>query len=175
MLQPGDQAKLIFRFESDDPDAPNAERMWVEIKSTSGTRFDGVLDNDPVYIEDIECGEPISFEEKHIIQVSIDDPVPSEVEKYIARCYVSHRILHDGNGVGYFYREEPDNEKDSGWRFLSGDESDEYVDDSDNISFVSLGALLRADDSVLELLESPIGTQFALDPRSRSFVSLGDD
>ncbi len=29
-LQVGNQAKLIFEFKSDDPEAPRAERMWVE-------------------------------------------------------------------------------------------------------------------------------------------------
>jgi hypothetical protein len=38
------------------------------------------------------------------------------------------------------YREDPDNEKGSGWRFTANDESDEYVDAAANIAYVSLGA-----------------------------------
>lgn len=174
LLRPKDEVKLIFRFDSDNPEAPNAERMWVEIKKISGANFEGVLDNSPEYIADLKCGDPLTFQEKHIIQVSIDDPVPSETDKYVARCFVSHRVLKDGQKVGYCYREEPDNDKDSGWRFMSGDESDAYVDDPGNISFVSLGALLREDDSPLKLLESPVGSAFAVDPRTGAFVSVAN-
>ena len=49
---------------------------------------------------------------------------------------------------------------DTGWRILSGDASDEYMDDSENISLVSLGAVLSRDDSFIDLLESEIGTSF---------------
>lgn len=175
LLRPEDGVKLIFRFDSDDPESPSAERMWVEVKKISGSKFEGVLDNDPAYITDLKCGDPLTFTEKHIIQVSIDDPVPSETDKYIARCFVSHRVLYEGQKVGYCYRQEPDNDKDGGWRFLSGDESDEYVDDPDNISFVSLGALLREDDSPLKLLESPFGSAFAVDSESGAFVSVASE
>lgn len=36
MLKPKDEAKLIFRFDGDDPGVPNAERMWVGITGISG-------------------------------------------------------------------------------------------------------------------------------------------
>jgi hypothetical protein len=31
VLMPEDEVKLIFRFDSDDPETQNAKRMWVEI------------------------------------------------------------------------------------------------------------------------------------------------
>lgn len=46
-------------------------------------------------------------------------------------CFASDRITVDGARVGYMYREAPDFPKDSGWRLLAGDESDEYMDDAD--------------------------------------------
>jgi len=174
LLQASDEAKLIFRFDSDDPESPNAERMWVEIKQVSGNGFKGVLDNDPVYIKDLSCGDPIEFEERHIIQISIDDPVPSKTDKFLPRCFVTRRILHDGCKIGYLYREEPDCEEDSGWRFMAGDESEEYMDDTDNIFFVSLGAVLREDDSVLDLLGSAAGSSFERDGSAGRFVAIGD-
>ena len=48
-------------------------------------------------------------------------------------CFASDRIMVDGLPVGYMYREEPDRHVDSGWRFLSGDESQVYVDDPDRL------------------------------------------
>ena len=171
LLSPGDEVKLIFDFESDDPDAPGAERMWVEIKEIKGKKFKGVLDNEPAHIEDLKCGDPIDFEEKHIIQLSIDDPVPSKVDKYLPRCFVTNRVLYDGAAIGYLYREQPDVEEDSGWRIVCGDESEEYMDSSDNINFVSLGAVLNKDDRIIDLLDAPVGTVFEYDPSKKAFVS----
>jgi hypothetical protein len=174
LLKPEDEVKLIFRFDSDDPEAPNAERMWVEITEISGQRFEGVLDNDPAYIKDLKCGDPVSFKEEHIIQVSIDDPVPSETDKYLPRCLVSQRIMKDGQRVGWLYRQEPDRENDSGWRVFCGDESDDYANDVDNICVVSLGAVLREDDNILELLDSPAGSAFEFDSSVGKFVPVED-
>ena len=174
LLKPGDEVKLIFDFESNDPDAPNAERMWVEIKGIRRKKFDGILDNDPAYIADLKCGDPVTFAEKHIIQLSIDDPVPSKTDKYLPRCFVTHRVLYDGEPVGYLYREEPDNDEDSGWRIMCGDESEKYMDSPDNISFVSLGAVLREDDRIVDLLEEPIGSAFEFDSETESFVRVDD-
>ena len=52
-LKAGNQAKLIFEFESDDPEAPRAERMWVEITAVEDGKFSGYLDNDPAFIRDL--------------------------------------------------------------------------------------------------------------------------
>lgn len=174
LLKPGDQVKLIFEFDSDDPEAPGAERMWVDVTEITGQHFGGTLDNDPVHIQDLLCGDPISFSPKHIIQVSIDDPVPNKTDQYLPRCFVTHRVLYDGLGVGYLYREEPDTEDDSGWRILCGDESEAYMDASDSISYVSLGAVLQEDDRIVHLLEAPIGSAFAFDDISRAFIPAGD-
>jgi len=162
-LEPGNQAKLIFRFDSDDADAPQAERMWVEITEVSGDGFAGYLDNDPAYIKDLKYRDPLQFKECHIIDTDLDDPVTSITEKYIKRCFVTNNILYEGESVGYLYREAPDDESDSGWRLSTGLESEEYMDNADNISYVSLGAVLREDDSFVDLLDSDIGVEFGRD------------
>lgn len=170
-LKAGNQAKLIFEFESKDPEAPRAERMWVEITEVTQNDFSGYLDNDPAYIKDLKYKDPIKFNECHIIDTDLDDPVPSITDKYIKRCFVTNNILYEGQLVGYLYREEPDKDDDSGWRFATGSESDEYMDDSNNISYVSLGAVLREDDSFVDLLEREEGVAFAKDEEG-NFVEL---
>jgi len=50
------------------------------------------------------------------------------------------------------------------------DETDEYMTDSNNISFVSLGAVLSKDDSVLHLLDEGEGSAFKRDETSGRFV-----
>jgi hypothetical protein len=168
-LVPGDHVKLIFLFDSDDSKAPRAERMWVTIDSVEATTYIGTLDNEPRYIADLEIGETIVFEERHIIDTDRNDPVPSIVDKYAKRCFVTRRVLYDGEPAGYLYREEPDEDEDSGWRITAGDESQAYMDDSSNIAVVSLGAVLREDDSIVKLLDAPVGTAYVLSPETGDF------
>ncbi len=170
-LKAGNQAKLIFEFESDDPDAPSAERMWVAITDVSNGRFTGYLDNDPVWIKDLKHKDLVEFSECHVIDTDLDDPIPSITEKYTKRCFVTNNILYEGRKVGYLYREDPDYDDDSGWRFTAGDETDEYRDDASNCSYVSLGAVLGQDDSILSLLERESGAAFARD-EGGSFIEL---
>jgi hypothetical protein len=160
LLRPGNLVKLIFAFQSDNPKAPRAERMWVRIERIESGLFAGKLGNDPRYIEDLKCGDDVEFEARHVIQTDIDDPVPDPTKPYWPRCFVSRRVLYDGVRVGYLYRESPDGDKDSGWRMMAGDESDEYINDSGNLSFVSLGAVLRVDASIVGLLETPAPCAF---------------
>src|SRR5215831_15426900 len=50
-------------------------------------------------------------------------------------CLASDMITVHGHPVGFMYREEPDNELDSGWRFFAGSESQEYCDDPPILNF----------------------------------------
>jgi hypothetical protein len=168
-IRPGENVKLIFHFDSDDPAAPRAERMWVVVDSIDGTGgFTGRLDNQPRWIKDLEPGDPVEFRDVHIINTEHDSPY-NLVNQYLPRCYVTQRVLREGARVGYLYREEPDNERDSGWRLTAGDEPAGYMDEPGNIAFVSLGAVLNRDDSFLPLLENSAGSAFARDPQTGQF------
>lgn len=166
----GEVVKLIFRGQGDDADDVYVERMWVIVDVVHpGNRFEGRLDNDPYNIRGLQAGDPVSFEARHIIDTAHQDPLDFTA-KYVKRAFVTHRILRDGQPICFLYREEPDDEQDSGWRFTAGDETDEYMDDANNISYVSLGAVLSKDDSVLHLLDEPEGSAFKRDEASGRFV-----
>jgi hypothetical protein len=169
---PGEVVKLIFAFESDDPKAPGAERMWVVVDEVDGAgSFKGRLNNVPYHIQDLKLDDPVRFQACHIINTEHDDD-DNLVNRYLQRCFVTRRVLYDGERVGYLYREEPDNEEDSGWRITANDESEEYMDSADNIAFVSLGGVLSRDDSILELLDSPAGSAFVRDETTGRFVPV---
>lgn len=155
LLRPGDLVKLIFMFESQNPEAPRAERMWVRITHLEENRFRGELDNDPLYIGDLKYGDPVEFEARHVIQASVDDPRPDPTAPYWPRCFVTHRVLRNAAPAGYLYREPPEHEDDSGWRITAGDETDDYMDNASNSAYVSLGAVLSKDDSFRDLLATP--------------------
>jgi len=175
LVMPGEDVKLIFKFESDDPEAPGAERMWVLVDEIcDGNRFKGRLNNQPRYILDLKPDDPVEFEACHIINTEHDDH-NNLVERYIKRCFVTKRVLNEGYKVGYLYREEPDEERDSGWRITSNTEPDEYMDDGANIAYVSLGAVLSKDDSFVSLLEHQTGAAFIRDESTGQFIAVPDD
>lgn len=170
-VRPGETVKLIFVFDSEDPNAPRAERMWVVVDSIEPDgKFAGRLNNHPAWIKDLKLDDLVVFDASHIINTEHDDD-DNLVERYIKRCYVTNRILREGAKVGYLYREAPDNERDSGWRITANDESDEYMSESKNFAFVSLGAVLSRDDSFVHLLDAPEGSAFAFDVRTKSFIA----
>ena len=173
LLRPGNRVKLIFAFESDDPAPARAERMWVRISHIEGERFHGALNNDPLYIHDLEHTDPVEFEARHIIETDVDDPRPDPTAPYWPRCFVTKRVLDDGERVDYLYREPPDSEDDSGWRILAGDETDEYMDDPGNIAYVSLGAVLSKDDSFRDLLDTPAPCAYWRDAETGRFDPTG--
>jgi hypothetical protein len=47
------------------------------------------------------------------------------------------------------------------------------MSDSDNVAYVSLGAVLSRDDSFKDLLDSPSGSAFERDPHSGNFERAG--
>lgn len=49
------------------------------------------------------------------------------MRKTIGYALASKWLVENNMKVRFMYREEPDDTSDSGWRFFSGDESDEYV------------------------------------------------
>lgn len=77
-----------------------------------------------------------------------------------AGCIASDRIMVDGLPVGYMYREEPDNDSDSGWRFFAGDEDDDYCSDPDKAGIYHLNTVCNSSSDIIPFLDSPYGTAF---------------
>jgi hypothetical protein len=71
----------------------------------------------------------------------------------------SNAIIIEGEKIGFMYREKPDSNEDSGWRFLSGNESQEYVDNEDNSKIMDVNTMANYDPSIIPYLKSPFGTE----------------
>jgi hypothetical protein len=84
-------------------------------------------------------------------------------------CIASDRITVDGRPVGYMYRDRPDNEADTGWRFLAGDESSDYMDDAGNHHVHAVNTIANFDNDILPLIDAPIGSAFARNPETGCF------
>lgn len=77
-------------------------------------------------------------------------------------CLATDHITVLGMPVGWCYREEPDGKfPDSGWRFFSGQEDDNYVNDLEHTDAYSLNTICNYDPDILPLLSAPWGSAFA--------------
>lgn len=77
-------------------------------------------------------------------------------------CIASDRITVDGCKVGFMYREEPyqNGNPDSGWRFMAGDEDEEYMNNPKNHSVYQVNTICNYDNDIIPLLSSPPGTAY---------------
>ncbi len=75
-------------------------------------------------------------------------------------CIASERITVDGKGVGFMYRESPDDPADSGWRFFSGEETQEYADQPANFALYDVNTIANYDPSIISFLDAPCGSAF---------------
>lgn len=89
-------------------------------------------------------------------------------------CIASDMITVRGKPVGFMYREAGDNEMDSGWRFLSGLEDQDYMDDVDNHGIYDVNTIANYDPTVIPLLDSPPGSVFERTPGARNFRPVDD-
>ena len=74
-------------------------------------------------------------------------------------CFATDMITVDGMKVGYMYRETPDKNIDSGWRFFSGTENQEYVDDPNNTNIYNVNTIANYDNAIIPYLDLPFGTE----------------
>ena len=90
--------------------------------------------------------------------------------------FASKRLVEQKRKVRFMYRETPDKAYDRGWRFFSGDETEEYVNDPENIGIYDIQTITEIDPDVLPLLESPVGSMFEREEETEPFkVSRGFD
>src|SRR5215469_1976352 len=78
-------------------------------------------------------------------------------------CLATDMITVHGRKVGYMYREAPDNDLDSGWRFFSGEETQEYVDDPDNLGLYDVNTIANYDPEIVPYLNELIGSAYERD------------
>lgn len=92
---------------------------------------------------------------------------------YNLHAFITKDLVEQKKKVGFMYKEKSDNINDSGWRFFSGDESQNYVDNADNIIICSLNDVINnLDSSVEQYLNSEIGTAYERNKEDDSFMRI---
>jgi hypothetical protein len=87
-------------------------------------------------------------------------------------CFVSKMIRVAGHPVGFIYREMPRDDRDSGWYFMAGPESAEYMADPANHAVYDLDSISDDHPEIISLLDAPIGSAFRRDRASGRFVEM---
>ena len=89
-------------------------------------------------------------------------------------CFATDMITVEGKPVCFMYRETPDNETDSGWRFMSGYEDDEYMANPNNIAIYDVNTIANYDPCIIPFLDAEIGLAFEKVPGAKDFVLVED-
>lgn len=94
------------------------------------------------------------MKENHLLKIT-------EIEKLIepqGGCVVSNKITLDGEPISFMYKDYPDDGMDSGWRFLTGSESEDYLDNPGNSGVYDLNTVANYDKTIIPYLELPTRT-----------------
>lgn len=83
-------------------------------------------------------------------------------------------ITVEGHKVVFMYRETPDHNFDSGWRFMSGCESPEYMDNPDNHGIYDVNTIANCDADVIPFLDAPVGSTFEREDGNGHFIEVHD-
>jgi hypothetical protein len=89
------------------------------------------------------------------------------------QCVVTNTVL-EGGRVGFMCRVDPIDQSDSGWRFTSGRESEEYLADVANKSWQEIHNIVEFDKDIVPLLKAPIGSAFRREDGTGPFVAVPD-
>lgn len=90
--------------------------------------------------------------------------------KSMGTCYASDKITVEGLPVKYMYREKPRFEMDSGWRFFSGTETQEYVDDPNNLMIYDVNTITNYDSFIIPYLNMSIGAELERSTENKFIV-----
>jgi hypothetical protein len=70
------------------------------------------------------------------------------------------------------YREEPRRDHDSGWCFTAGDESEGYMNATENLEIYDINTIANYDPEIIPFLDAPPGSAFARNPKTGHFEEV---
>ncbi len=75
-------------------------------------------------------------------------------------CMITTKALEEEQ-IGYMYHSEPEPDcPDSGWRFMFGDEDEEYLENADNTRIVTLNTVCNLQPDILAYIYAEVGRGF---------------
>ena len=92
----------------------------------------------------------------------------TDLDKY---AFVTVRAF-ENNYIGFCYRDYSDIKIDSGWRFMLGDEDEDYLDNPDNTLTKDLKEVLEWKPEIKNILEAKRGTEFEWNEEENKFDEI---
>ena len=89
-----------------------------------------------------------------------------------APCFATDKITVDGLPVGWFYRDF--DVTSPSWVFMSGTESQEYLDDPSNSAIYSVNTIANYDPEIIPFLDAARGTAFERKKPGAAFSPIID-
>lgn len=171
-LRTGDMVKLVFVLDPPPLEGPNAERMWVEVRSAQPDgSYEGWLTNTPVVITSLETSALVAFEPRHVAGIALRrDEVTFDVN---LKAVVSIRALDITGPPGWAGFDEPLDAQDSGWSITAGNEPADYfaADPREVTKVLSLGELVQRYPALVEVFQAGEG-EWAYRPEHRRYVRI---
>ncbi len=88
--------------------------------------------------------------------------------------FVSDKVTIEGLPVGYMFRETPQDKQDSGWRFFSGTEDDQYMENDENIEVFDVNIIANFDKAIIPYLDAPLQTDWERVDGTDTFEMITD-
>lgn len=86
-------------------------------------------------------------------------------------AYVTKRAL-ENDYIGYCYRENAELKIDSGWRFMYGDEDEDYLDNPENTITKDFSEIIEWNPAVKDLLKARPGQDFEWNEAGQKFERI---
>jgi hypothetical protein len=93
-------------------------------------------------------------------------------KKRFGYVFASKELFKENGQVGLFYHEFPDNPYDSGWRFFTGNETQEYCDNPQNIGIYNIESILKISPEIEEFLDEKGFIRFERQNPEESFSQV---
>ncbi|WP_028008367.1 DUF2185 domain-containing protein [Solimonas flava] len=87
-------------------------------------------------------------------------------------CIATDMITVLGKPVGYMVREPTSRQHDSGWCFMAGDESQEYMDNSANHAIYDVNTIANYSPEIIPFLNAPPQSAFIRDKKTGKLVQI---
>jgi hypothetical protein len=87
-------------------------------------------------------------------------------------CIATDIITVQGKKVGYMVREPTLRQLDSGWCFMSGEESQDYMDNPNNHAIYDVNTIANYSPDIVGFLNAPPGSAFARDASTGELIPV---
>ena len=88
---------------------------------------------------------------------------PDAKTESLGGALVSRNLLEGRGRLRWAFREAGANPADTGWRFLSAIDDDDYINDPANLQVVDYSTVIGLEPSLEKLYGLPVGAEFEFD------------